>query len=159
MSDIGAVNLFGYNLLLGAIEALVVGAVSLLFSKGIKLSGIIELLGLDFVNLDHTALNSYEEYFILFCSPKFNINLMAQRLHGVLKSAVDGNAGQLDDVEIKREHISQVLDLVKGEIASNPEAQKAVHKIMNHIKKNSQASGSAGSSADNLVYYATEMLQ
>lgn len=114
------------------------------------------MLGLDFVNLDHTALTSYEEYFILFSSPKFNLDLMVDRLHSVVKSAINSDQAQLEDVQIKREHISQMMNMMKGEIAASPEAQKAVAKIIQHIKKNSEPSGS---SADNLVYYAQEMLQ
>lgn len=88
MSDIGHVNLFGYNLLLQAIETLLVDAVSLIFKNGINIGKILEMLGLDFVNLAHTHLDSYEEYFILFTSPIFDLELMADRTRSFLASMV-----------------------------------------------------------------------
>ena len=132
MSDIGHVNLFGYNLLLQAIETLLVDAVSLIFKNGINIGKILEMLGLDFVNLAHTHLDSYEEYFILFTSPIFDLELMADRTRSFLASMVTATKDSAG-IEIKKEHISQVLGLVKDEINSNPEAKEAVSKIMNHI--------------------------
>ena len=101
MSDIGKVNLFGLNLLLSALEGLVVNFVSLIFSRGLPLGWILEKLGLEWVNLNHTELNSYYQYFILFTTPIFDLDTAADRLHNYMHESYGG----YQNIEIKEEHI------------------------------------------------------
>lgn len=96
-------------LIINAILTLFEGSVKVIINtflkKGFSLEWILQLLHIDFLTFDATALMPFDDYFLFFCTPKFNIDIaidnIKKRLHGGLQSLFSAD----DDLEISQDMI------------------------------------------------------
>jgi hypothetical protein len=70
---IGNIDTTLFNAVAKLFEPLIREVINLVFSKGMPMQWLLNLLHLNFVSLDQTLMLPYDGYFIFFCTPTFNI--------------------------------------------------------------------------------------
>jgi len=73
-SHIGNINVSVIKALIGILGSAIKSTINLVFKRGISLKFIFSMIGVNFIDFEKAYLEPYDEYFIFYCSPKFEIS-------------------------------------------------------------------------------------
>jgi len=109
-SRIGKINVTLFKALISLFDGILKTSINLIFSRGISLKFIFNIIGIDFIDFEKALLTPFDEYFILYLTPIFKI------------SNIDGLLADLGDIsglvlnELYNNFSNVVIDDKKGEI-------------------------------------------
>ncbi len=72
-SQIGTVYIWGLKIMFTIFSSFIQTSVALLFSQGFPMGWILDFFHLDFVDLQTAELRPFDQYYIFFVKPKFNL--------------------------------------------------------------------------------------
>lgn len=72
-SAVGDISVTLFNFLAAMFEGILKTMINLIFSRGISMQWLLNYLHLTFIQIDEAVLLPYDDYFVFYCTPKFNI--------------------------------------------------------------------------------------
>ena len=67
-------------------NTLIVNGLKAIFSVGIPLGFILEILHLDWIDLKQTKVEEYNEFFIFFTTPIFNLDKLSKKIDSAVEA-------------------------------------------------------------------------